>query len=109
MAPRMRAHALASLLVSLAAACGGSSSETPPPLAPDPTSASYTGPRFPSKDDQARSAAAEPEPEPALDDGLALPTKPARTTWGTGKTAPQAPATSLPGPPPPRPGSSPAN
>jgi hypothetical protein len=98
MAPRMRAHALASLLVLLAAACGGSSSETPPPLEPDPTSLRYTGPRFPSRDEAATSAAAEPEPEP--DDGLALPARPARATWGTGsKPAPKAaPAPSSPPP-----------
>ncbi|RYZ04104.1 MAG: hypothetical protein EOO73_24775 [Myxococcales bacterium] len=85
----MRAHALASLLVLLAAGCGGSSSETPPPLEPDPTSARYTGPRFPSKDEPVGSAAA---PEAQDEEEPALPARPGRSTWGSGRAAPSTPA-----------------
>jgi hypothetical protein len=73
-----------------AVGCGGSSSETPPPLQPDPTSARYTGPRFPAADDS-------PPPAVAGDDDYAtdLPRKPARATWGSG----HAPATASSVPP----------
>lgn len=77
----------ASLLFCLslsALGCGGSSSETPPPLQPDPTSERYTGPRMPSAADDVAQAPA-PEPE---DDGLDQPRKPALATWGSGKPAP---------------------
>jgi len=73
------------LLLSLSAlGCGGSSSETPPPLQPDPTSERYTGPRMPSAADD---VAVAPTPEPE-DDGLEQPRKPAPATWGSGKSAP---------------------
>lgn len=73
--------------------CGGSSSETPPPLEPDPTSFRYTGPRMPSNDEPA--AAAEPAPLETNEEQLPpAPGKPAAPTWGSGKTPP-APAPSL--------------
>lgn len=94
MAPAMRAFVLASVsvwgLVLLAVGCGGSSSETPPPLEPDEALVRYTGPRFP-KDDVA------PAPEAAElneDDLPAKPQRPARSTWGSGRPAP-APAPTL--------------
>jgi hypothetical protein len=100
----MRAHALASLLVLLAAACGGSSSETPPPLEPDPESARYTGPRYPSKEED---ASAEAPVEPETEEAPALPARPARATWGTGKSTPKvAPAPASPVALPPRPATS---
>lgn len=88
MAPRMRtaSRGLRGLgpelvLALLLAGCGGSSSETPPPLEPDPTSYRYSGPRIPRADDPA-SAAAEPEPE--AESQSAAPSAPARSTWGGG-------------------------
>jgi hypothetical protein len=90
MAPAMRAFALGSLLVSLAVGCGGSSSETPPPLEPDEALVRYTGPRFPKDDGKAVAAA----PEPDEDDLPARPQRPARSTWGSGRPAP-APAPTL--------------
>jgi hypothetical protein len=93
--------ALALFCLSLPAlGCGGSSSETPPPLLPDPTSARYTGPRMPNAaDDVAAPAPAEPE----VDDAADQPRRPAATTWGSGKTPTSAPKmtspTALPPPP----------
>ena len=75
-----------------AAACGGSSSETPPPLQPDPTSERYTGPRFPSAEDD--TAQASPS-ESAEQDTADLPRRAAAATWGSGKVAP-TPAPSVP-------------
>jgi hypothetical protein len=67
------------VLALLLTACGGSSSETPPPLEPDPTSYRYTGPRIP-RGGEAVEAPAAPEaeapPQPAVADA------PARSTWG---------------------------
>jgi hypothetical protein len=89
---RFLAPALMALLLSLlSVACGGSSSETPPPLEPDPTSLRYTGPRLPSADDTPAPAAA---PEPDEDDVPVTPKKPAAGTWGSGKAAVPAPAPS---------------
>jgi len=89
MSRRMRFALLASVLCAvavLAVGCGGSSSETPPPLLPDPTSASYTGPRMPSAaDDVAAPAPAPAEPE---DQRLDEPRRPGKATWGTGKAQP---------------------
>jgi hypothetical protein len=73
-------------------ACGGSSSETPPPLEPDPTSARYTGPRVSNAPEPAKPA---PETAPEEDDAPRTPQKPAAATWGSGKTP--APATSSEG------------
>jgi hypothetical protein len=79
MAQRMRFARLAFLLSLPALGCGGSSSETPPPLEPDPTSARYSGPRV-------QKAGEEPAPAPAAepdeDDVPAKPRKAAPGTWG---------------------------
>lgn len=85
MAPPMRTALSALGLALLCWGCGGSSSETPPPLEPDPTSSRYTGPRMPSPDDDRAPPAvtAENDAEPE-----AAPQKPGRSTWGTGKAAP---------------------
>jgi hypothetical protein len=75
------------LLLGWVVGCGGSSSETPPPLEPDPTLGRYAGPRMPSKEDD---APPPPAAEPDEDD---LPPKvvtPARTTWGSGASAPRS-------------------
>jgi hypothetical protein len=80
---RVLVLALCSLLPCLG--CGGSSSETPPPLEPDPTSIRYTGPRFPSADD---ALAPTPPAEPDEDDLPARSRKPATATWGSGKVTP---------------------
>jgi hypothetical protein len=72
--------------------CGGSSSETPPPLQPDPTSARYTGPRMPSAADDVAAAAPEPEEDDAADQ----PRRPAAATWGSGKTPTSAPKMTSP-------------
>jgi hypothetical protein len=87
---RFLASACSALLLSLLGfACGGSSSETPPPLEPDPTSLRYTGPRFPSAEGTPAPAAA---PEPDEDDVPATPKKPAPGTWGSGKTPAPTPS-----------------
>jgi hypothetical protein len=89
----MRSALLSCLLSLFAVGCGGSSSETPPPLLPDPTSERYTGPRMPSAaDDVALAPAAEPEEDDAAD----LPRKPAAATWGSGKTTVSAPKMTSP-------------
>ena len=73
--------------------CGGSSSETHPPLQPDPTSARYTGPRMPSAaDDVVAAAPAQPEEDDAADQ----PRRPAAATWGSGKTPTSAPKMTSP-------------
>jgi hypothetical protein len=90
MARAMRAFVLASSFVLLAVACGGSSSETPPPLEPDEALSRYTGPRFPKDDGPVATAT----PEPDEDDLPAKPQRPARSTWGSGRPAP-APAPTL--------------
>jgi len=82
----------ASVMLLLAVGCGGSSSETPPPLEPDPTLGRYTGPRLPTAADDKplpRSSEAEAEPLEAEQ-----PRRPGRSTWGSGKAAP-TPAPSL--------------
>ena len=79
MAQRMRFVTLAFLLLLPALGCGGSSSETPPPLEPDPTSARYTGPRVPKLGDEPPPA---PAAEPDEDDLPAKPRNAARGTWG---------------------------
>jgi hypothetical protein len=75
-----------------AVACGGSSSETPPPLQPDPTSERYTGPRVPSADED---AAQPSRGESAEEDTAELPRRSAAATWGTGKVTP-SPSPSVP-------------
>lgn len=89
------APALFALTLSmLAVGCGGSSSETPPPLEPDPTSYRYTGPRVQSPPEEPVPAG-ESAAEEAEDDAPVRPKKPAATTWGSGKTP--APALSSEG------------
>ncbi len=84
----LSAPALLTLTVSLlASACGGSSSETPPPLEPDPTSYRYTGPRPPSASEQPAPTLAR-ESDFDEDDRPAAPNKPAAATWGSGKPTP---------------------
>ena len=76
------------LAATLLAACGGSSSETPPPLQPDPAMRRYTGPRV------ARAGEPQPESVPAEggeaaagEDSAAAPSgAPAPGTWGSGKS-----------------------
>jgi hypothetical protein len=87
----MRLLVPALLLSLLGSACGGSSSETPPPLEPDPTSLRYTGPRIPSAEDAKPAAVAA---EPDEDDQPVTPKKAAAGTWGSGKTPAPAPALS---------------
>lgn len=61
------------------AACGGSSSETPPPLQPDPKGFYYAG--VPATERGASDAGAEPVATDTDDDDK--PHAPARSTWGT--------------------------
>ena len=89
MGRRMRFAVLSLLLSLCAVACGGSSSETPPPLPPDPTSARYTGPRMPNPADD---VAAEAPAEAAENEADDLPRKPAAATWGSGKATHPTPA-----------------
>lgn len=80
---RMRAvlTGLSLWLLVTGSGCGGSSSETPPPLEPDPTLARYTGPRLPKK--VGPDSVSTKEPEPAVeDDEPARPSRPAPATWG---------------------------
>jgi hypothetical protein len=85
----MRPIALALLLFWPGLGCGGSSSETPPPLEPDATSSRYLGPRLPKAED---ASAPPPTPEPDEDDLPAKSHKPAAATWGSGKATPSSPA-----------------
>jgi hypothetical protein len=78
----MRALLLGSLLLVTPVGCGGSSSETPPPLEPDPTSALYSGPRMPRPEDDVKPP---PAPEPDEDDKPTAPSRPAKPTWGGGR------------------------
>lgn len=90
MAPPMRLLVSVLALALTATACGGSSSETPPPLEPDPTSGRYTGPRVTNRQEPVK-ASAEPEPMDE-DDVPRTPQKPAAATWGSGKTPAPAPS-----------------
>ena len=70
-----------SALALLSPACGGSSSETPPPLEPDSRGTHYVSAPLPRAGDAAASA-----PSPALaDDDDIKPKNPARSTWGSPK------------------------
>jgi len=91
----MRSVVLAFLLPLAAIGCGGSSSETPPPLAPDPTSARYTGPRIPSAAEDAATAAAEPD---SAEDDTQRPQHAAAATWGSGKVPSAAAAPKMTSP-----------
>lgn len=62
------------------AACGGSSSETPPPLQPDPKGFHYAG--APVREPQGDAGVAPAVHEQDDDDKGARPRTPARSTWG---------------------------
>ena len=62
-------------------ACGGSSSETPPPLQPDPAGFHYAGVPA-SKHDDVADAGSETASDSSDDDDK--PKRPASTTWGAG-------------------------
>jgi len=72
------------------AACGGSSSETPPPLQPDPAGFRYAPPFAPIADEAdagAGEGAGEPPrvtPVSAGSDPNPKPRVPTRSTWGAG-------------------------
>ena len=77
------------LLAATLAACGGSSSETPPPLQPDPKGFRYSGtPVTPAGEAAAEVAdagpplLADPDDDPKPGKGA-----PAPGTWGGGKAA----------------------
>jgi hypothetical protein len=82
---RLLFGAALSLTLGALAACGGSSSETPPPLQPDPAGFRYAPPFAPPITEEADAGEAprvspainEPEPNPK-------PRVPAPTTWGAG-------------------------
>lgn len=84
-------------LVLMGTACGGSSSETPPPLEPDATLGRYTGPRLPGPDEDRAPVAAAAEPN-AEELDPRVPSSPARSTWGSGKPMPAAPAPAMTSP-----------
>jgi len=67
-------------------ACGGSSSETPPPLQPDPAGFRYASKPLPAQIVEDSDAGPAPliAPEPA-DDAEPKPRAPARPTWGAGR------------------------
>jgi len=72
-------------LASALAACGGSSSETPPPLQPDPRGFHYAGVSAAARD---TSDAGVAEPSlPDSDDDI-KPRVPARSTWGAASPRP---------------------
>jgi hypothetical protein len=72
-------HCALGLALALAlAACGGSSSETPPPLQPDPIGFHYAGVAAAERDTS--DAGAEPVAAGSDDDDK--PRAPARATWG---------------------------
>ena len=62
------------------AACGGSSSETPPPLQPDPRGFHYAGVSAPEP--LASDAGAEPIANGVDEDDEVKPRAPAQSTWG---------------------------
>lgn len=111
MGPAMRVFAVAFLSLLPALGCGGSSSETPPPLEPDPTSGRYTGPRVSRALEDASPPASA---EPALDEESPPPSRPGRATWGSGRAAPTPTPSAMemtsPNAPQPKPsGSAPVN
>jgi hypothetical protein len=66
------------------AACGGSSSETPPPMQPDPVGFRYASVP-PARIAEVSDAGAAPRTSPEItDDDLPKPRVPARSTWGSG-------------------------
>jgi hypothetical protein len=75
--------ALALAALAALAACGGSSSETPPPLQPDPNGFRYA-PAFPARAAEESDAGDAPRTSPDLAEVEANPKPrvPARSTWG---------------------------
>jgi hypothetical protein len=75
--------ALAPIAFCALSGCGGSSSETPPPLQPDPKGFRYasTPPRISVADSDAGAMA----PMPNELDEQEKPRAPARSTWGAAK------------------------
>jgi hypothetical protein len=84
----MRQRLLFGALLSLGSiaalgACGGSSSETPPPLQPDPVGFRYAS-APPVRIAEESDAGDAPEVLPESADGDPKPRVPGRSTWGTG-------------------------
>ena len=70
------------------AACGGSSSETPPPLQPDPTGFRYAS-ASPARVVQASEAGDAGDAPRTIPEDIEVdpkPRVPARSTWGSGAT-----------------------
>src|SRR5690349_18754317 len=78
-APMRAFFVCVALFASFLAACGGSSSETPPPLEPDPHD-HYRASRITAPEASSASPA-KPAGDEADDDDD-VPRKPARSTWG---------------------------
>ncbi|HET7536176.1 MAG TPA: hypothetical protein VFJ90_06965 [Candidatus Didemnitutus sp.] len=79
------------LSASALAACGGSSSETPPPLQPDPAGFRYAS-LAPAQEEEESDAGNAPRSQPARSESAPTgieaspkPRVPARSTWGTGR------------------------
>jgi len=77
--------ALALGMLAALAACGGSSSETPPPLQPDPAGFRYASAAPVRVADDSDGGAARSSGSEATDLDP-QPRVPARSTWGTGAT-----------------------
>jgi hypothetical protein len=88
---RLRANAFALFAAAAQLACGGSSSETPPPLEPLPVNLHYDrastalAGEIPAVESDAGVATVRAS-DPLPDEGPASP--PARSTWGTERPAP---------------------
>jgi hypothetical protein len=81
----MRQRVLCGALLAMAgalAACGGSSSETPPPLQPDPTGFRYASTPMPREDASDAGEAPKTIVDDSADDDP-KPRAPAQSTWGT--------------------------
>lgn len=81
--------ALALGMLAAFAACGGSSSETPPPLQPDPAGFRYASaaPLRIGDDNDAGSAPSTRSENSQASEVGPQPRVPARSTWGTGTGA----------------------
>lgn len=91
MAAPMRIGSLCAVAGSIligVAGCGGSSSETPPPLEPDPEGFNYAGGRAPRQRDFVQAEPQDEEDDDEVRPKRAKPSKPARpngkapSTWG---------------------------
>jgi len=69
------------------AACGGSSSETPPPLQPDPVGFRYASTTPPVRVAEESDAGNVPQTIPETTVADPKPRVPARSTWGSGAAA----------------------